>query len=219
MGKVNIETFPESESAKELLSYVTDGFYERSYVGKWLYEVMGRELDAVKQRIEELSEQPFPETATWGLRYLEEKFGLPVRENLAFEERRKQIYQKRDFRAPMTPYRMELILAGLTGRAVTVQDRVENKELSPNTFAVSIHPGETIVDFRETYQALDAIKQSHTTYELGMEAEGRQEIFAAMTVGLSPMWEIRDEGLHQVRQHVYAGIALRPAGTIVIEIG
>lgn len=218
MRKANMETFPESESAKEMLSYVTEGFYEHSYVGKWLYEVMGRELDALRVYAEELSEQPFPETATWGLRYLEEKFGLPVRENLAYEERRKQIYQKRDFRAPMTPYRMEIILAGLTGRTVTVQDSVENKELPPNTFSVSIHPGETIVDFREAYHTLDDIKQSHTTYELGMEAEGQQEIFAAMAVGVSPIWEIRDEGLHQVRQNVYAGIVLQPTGTIVIEL-
>lgn len=36
MGKFDLENFPTSESAKRQLSYVTEGFYEKSYVGKWL---------------------------------------------------------------------------------------------------------------------------------------------------------------------------------------
>ena len=41
----DIEHFPTSESAKRMLSFVTKGFYDKSYVGKWLYQVMGLELD------------------------------------------------------------------------------------------------------------------------------------------------------------------------------
>ena len=39
--KFDLEAFPTSESAVRMLSYVSQGFYDNSYVGKWLYQVMG----------------------------------------------------------------------------------------------------------------------------------------------------------------------------------
>ena len=45
MEKFDIEKFPTSESAKRMLSYVSEDFYEKSYVGKWLYQIMGLEWD------------------------------------------------------------------------------------------------------------------------------------------------------------------------------
>lgn len=92
--KFDLEQFPTSESAKRMLSYVTPGFYDNSYVGKWLYQVMGLEYDDARKLAEELQYQMFPETATWGLMYHEIKWGLPVRTNLSYEERRQLIYQK-----------------------------------------------------------------------------------------------------------------------------
>lgn len=41
----NLENFPTSESAKRQLKYITSGFYDNSYVGKWLFQVMGQEFD------------------------------------------------------------------------------------------------------------------------------------------------------------------------------
>ena len=89
--KFDLEAFPTSESAVRMLSYVSQGFYDSSYVGKWLYQVMGMEYDVVRKIIEELPYQMFPETATWGLMYHELKWQLPVRENLSYEDRRKLI--------------------------------------------------------------------------------------------------------------------------------
>ena len=214
---MNIENFPTSESAKRMMSYITgNGFYDKSWVGKWIFQVMGQEMDEVRRIIiDELPYQAFPETATWGLMYLEEKYGLPIRETLPYEERRRLIMAKRDLRAPMTPYRMETILESLTGRKVTVDDMLE--ELKPNTFTVTIHPGETIVDFREVYGMLDQIKQSHTTYTLGMEAEQQQEIYVGAAVLSTPAWTIYDEGLHHVRSELYAGCVIQPTGTITID--
>ena len=106
MEKFDLENFPVSESAKNMIASVSDGFYDNSYVGKWLYEVMGQEYDTAREIAEDILNQLFPETATWGLMYHEIKWGLPVRENLPYEERRQLIYRKRDYRAPMTPYRM-----------------------------------------------------------------------------------------------------------------
>lgn len=51
---IDLERFPWSDSANRMLTYVTKGWYDKSYVGKWIYEVMGRELDLATVHIEEL---------------------------------------------------------------------------------------------------------------------------------------------------------------------
>lgn len=71
MEKFDLENFPVSESAKNMIASVSDGFYDNSYVGKWLYEVMGQEYDTAREIAEDILNQLFPETATWGLMYHE----------------------------------------------------------------------------------------------------------------------------------------------------
>ncbi len=168
MEKFDLEKFPTSESAQRMLSYVSDGFYDTSYIGKWLFQVMGTEYDEARRVIEELPKQLFPETATWGLMYHEIKWGLPVRENLSDEERRRLIYEKRDYKAPMTPYRMEQYLANVTGFDVHVTDIHDswNGYLPehPNQFRV-FFVGEGMLNAKAALSAIRRIKQSHTTFE------------------------------------------------------
>lgn len=166
----DIENFPQSESAKRMLSYITKGFYDNSYVGKWMFEVMGREYDSIRELVEDLPNQFFPETATWGLTYHEIKWGLPVMRYLSYEERRKIIYQKRDFKAPMTPYRMEEYLSAITGFKVTVADIHDPGEYGfrpshPNVFQVTFE-GEGRLDVKEAIKLVKEIRQSHTTFNI-----------------------------------------------------
>lgn len=171
----NLEQFPTSESALRMLSYVSDGFYDRSYVGKWMYQVMGSEYDTAREKIESLPAQMFPETATWGLMYHEMKWGLPIRYNLPYEERRRLIYQKRDYRLPMTPYRMELYLQNATGFEVHIADVADPGAYGfmpqhPNVFT-AYFIGEGTLDTKKVHEVLDQIKQSHTTYKISERIE------------------------------------------------
>lgn len=166
--KFDLEAFPTSESAVRMLSYVSQGFYDSSYVGKWLYQVMGMEYDYVRKIIEELPYQMFPETATWGLMYHELKWQLPVRENLSYEERRKLIYQKRDCRTPMTPYRMEQYVKNTTGIEISIADAMDSGRYGyvpehPNIFK-AYYSGENTLDSKLVHSALNQLKQSHTAY-------------------------------------------------------
>lgn len=213
--KIDLEHFPESPSAKRMMSRITQGFYDRSYVGKWIFEVMGRELDSTQQYMDELPLQAFVETATWGLRYFEEKYGLPVREKLSYEERRRYILERRDMRAPMNPWRMEKILSSTTGREVSVEDMAD--DLLPNTFRVTIYPGESIVDYKAAYETLDRIKQSHTTYVMDMRAETAQSVYAGLAYFSHPVWSIYDEGLHRVDSEVYVGCAVLPTSKMIMD--
>lgn len=170
MKKRDLENFPTSESARRMLGYVSEGFYEESYVGKWLYQVMGLEYDAALAAVIDLPSQFFPETATWGLLYHEIKWGLPVRADLQYEERRKLIYQKRDLRAPMSPYRIEKYLADATDWRVFVADCNDPGEYGgvfshPNVFKVTFM-GEGTLEAEKVRNLLNRIKQSHTTYAI-----------------------------------------------------
>jgi len=170
MGKFDLENFPTSESAKKMLSYVSDGFYDESYVGKWLFQVMGAEYDKALEIVEDLPAQFFPETATWGLMYHEIKWGLPVRLNLPYKERRRLIYLKRDYRAPMTPYHMEKYLENATGFMVRIADVNDPGEYGfeashPNIFK-AYFIGEGTLDSKKVREILNRLKQSHTTYKI-----------------------------------------------------
>lgn len=169
--KIDLENFPTSQSAQNMLATVTPGFYDQSYVGKWLYQVMGLEFDEAELLIaEELPLQFFPETATWGLMYHELKWGLPVRDYLSYDERRKLIYEKRDQRAPMTPYRMETMLANVTGFLANIADihdggKYGYKVSHPNTF-IAVFVGDGSLNTKAVKRLLDSTKQSHTTYTI-----------------------------------------------------
>lgn len=179
MKEFDIEKFPTSEAAKRMISYVSEAFYEKSYVGKWLYQVMGQEWDTVQKILEEeLPKQFFPETATWGLMYHEMKWGLPVRNNLSYEERRMLIYQKRDCIAPMTPYRMERYLESKTGCQVYITDTNDPGRFGyvfdhPNLFKVTII-GDSDLNLNDVKNELDKMKQSHTAYTIDL-LSGRYE--------------------------------------------
>lgn len=175
MEKYDLENFPVSESAKNMIASVSDGFYDNSYVGKWLYEVMGREYDTAREIAEDILNQLFPETATWGLMYHEIKWGLPVRENLPYEERRQLIYRKRDYRAPMTPYRMEGYLKTATGFDVRIADINDPGDYGfvaphPNVFK-AYFMGEGTLASKRVRAMLNELKQSHTMFTMNDRTE------------------------------------------------
>lgn len=192
---MNIENFPTSEAAKRMMGYITgNGFYDRSYVGKWIFQVMGIEMDEARRIIEdELPYQAFPETATWGIRYHEEKFGLPIRENLSPEERRKLILDRRDTKAPITPWRLEKMVNSVLGCDVKVVDihEPDNKITHPNTFVVYLE-GEGAFSLQKGIDKINDAKQSHTSYELHVRLAVfvlvENILFNRMTVRLPITW-------------------------------
>lgn len=168
---IDLEHFPTSKTAEEMLEYVTKGWYDRAYVGKWLYQVMGLAMDQVKQIYKELPEQFFVETATWGLAYHEQKYGLPVKENVAYEERRRAILQRMKSRVPMCPYQMERLLQRQLGVEAEVSDVHDPGSLGyapehPNVFQVVIWDRErnTSLDYGAVERQVRQVNQSHTAF-------------------------------------------------------
>ena len=151
----DIERFPESESAKQMMSRISP-IYENSYVGKWLFEVMGIEWDQARQLVESLRQQCFLEQCTWGIRYWEQRYGLEVDETKDLETRRAAVIAKRGRKQPLTPATLEDILEALTGRPVTVDEDNGNY-----TFKVSIEEGTSTVDYIAVIKKINTVKPSH----------------------------------------------------------
>lgn len=151
----DIEQFPTSPTAVRMLSRISP-IYDRSYVGKWIFQVMGLDFDDVRLRFEELRLQAFPETATWGLTYWEQRYGITPSETQTIEERRRAVLVKRYSREPMNPAKVEYIIQTMTGFSAKVTENVADY-----TFSVEIFSDGGNFDFDAVYSKLKRIKPSH----------------------------------------------------------
>ena len=155
MEKIDLDNFPTYETSKRMLSRVSP-VYERSYVGKWIFQVMGMEMEEAIQIFLELPAQAFPETATWGLPYWEQRYGLTPKPGDSLEARRQAVITKRTNRAPMNPRRVEIIVEGMTGKHTTVEENVDDY-----TFSVTLDDVAGDVDIEALIERLKRIKPSH----------------------------------------------------------
>ncbi|NBH99106.1 DUF2313 domain-containing protein [Anaerotruncus sp. 1XD22-93] len=162
---MNLENFPESASAVRMLGMVDSGWYDRSYVGKWLFQVMGMEMDRVKEKFDELRQQAFAGSATWGLAYWEKKYGLLDGGVLTEDERHRRIKERQQVKYSMNPERLRQIAELVCGKEVEVS------EPGPYTFRLkviirgsdgSFHEGELREKIRQ-------IKPAHLACEIVTE--------------------------------------------------
>lgn len=125
MSKFDIEKFPESKTAKRMIHRVSP-IYDNSYVGKWLYEVMGREFDEARDLVLSLRDQIFTGTVTWGIEYQEDKYSLDHDTSLTLEERRARLYRRKRFHSPLSPWYIENYIKQSWGITVDIDETYDN---------------------------------------------------------------------------------------------
>ena len=155
----DIERFPRSPTAQRMLSRVSP-IYENSYVVKWLYEVMGVELDEARQLVQELGDQLFTKTVTWGIEYQEHKYSIEPDESLSLEERRARLYRKKTAGAPISPKRLEKYIADLWNMTVDLDETY-----APGRFLISVLKDEQ-GNLREMLKDLREQKPSHLSWAI-----------------------------------------------------
>jgi hypothetical protein len=106
MSSIDIDYFPTSTTAKRMLSRVSP-IYSNAYVAKWLYQVMGIEIDEAWKIVKELRDQAFTSTVTWGITYQEYKYSINPDNTLTLDERRARLHRKKTTKYPMNPGRIE----------------------------------------------------------------------------------------------------------------
>jgi len=158
---MNLEQFPKNEVAKDMMQMVSNNWYQNSYVGKWLFEVMGMEMKEARVLFAELREQIFPETVTWAIEYHEGKYGIISSDTATLEERRRNLGRKQNIKRPMNSARIEELVKNITGKDVEI---VEN--IAPYTFQVKIIIRDTSADVAEEIikEQINRIKPSHLSY-------------------------------------------------------
>ena len=77
-----------------LISYLPP-HYRGSKIMNALLAAQEQEIDLLFKALEEILDQFFIATATWGLHLHEEKYGLPVNKGMSLEERRQRVLTKR----------------------------------------------------------------------------------------------------------------------------
>lgn len=157
---MDLENFPTNETAKQMLGTVTgNGFYDRSYIAKWIFQVMGQEIEAAKQYVEGLPEQAFPKSATWGILHQEQKYGIPENTGMTLEERRRQIMIQKVL-SPMNPAFLERQIGRIIGHG-----RVAVIENNPEyAFRVEIMESDTTAaSYPDVRKFVRKVKPSHLT--------------------------------------------------------
>lgn len=164
---IDLEHFPTNETALRMMERISP-IYDRSYVGKWIFEIMGMEMGETKAYFEELRQQPFPERTTWAIEYWERRYAITPKPTDDLATRRQNIIIKRGVRLPMNPARMEEIINGLTGGKTTITENVDDY-----TFSVMIDNPVLSKDMAGITKEIKKRKPSHQrfTVSVGQQAD------------------------------------------------
>ena len=205
MAEFDIEKFPTSPTAKQMLSRVSP-VYTSSYIAKWLYEVMGRELDEARTLFIELIKQRFPDTATWGIAYLEHKYSITPDDSLTLLERRARLKRRQRKRQPLSPWQFERIISDCFGFRVDVDETVEHGVLHIRT-----EVNANIGDPKPLYQEIVRIKPSHLVVCVDSTAQAVDTLYYAAAPSIHTTYEIRPaeitDATAEARQYIGAAVS------------
>lgn len=202
MADFDMEKFPASPAAQRMLSRVSP-VYASSYVAKWLYEVMGQELDEARLKMQELLEQRFPDTVTWGIAYLEHKYSIAPDDSLSLLERRARLKRRQRMRYPLNPRRFERIIAERFGLGVEVNETMEHGVLH-----IHMETNANLGNPKPLYQEIVRIKPSHLLVSLDSTAQTQSDLYYAAAPTLHATYEIRPaeitDATAEARQYIGA---------------
>ena len=100
-----MEQILTSESAKRMIDYVSP-IYGKSRIGLWLFQIIGLELDDVKEICDDIYDQIFVSRATWSFPYWEKAYEITPLPEQKNEQRRNQINKTRK-KKDLIPARLE----------------------------------------------------------------------------------------------------------------
>jgi len=122
-----------SPEAEAFLRSVTKGFYNQSFIGLWMFEVMGREWDELREWSEGMRTEIHPQTCTWSIGIWEWVYGFPPDETLTLEERRRRVLSRVFSAKPINPEVLRRGISATAGAEAEVKDFV-----APYSFGVTL---------------------------------------------------------------------------------
>ncbi len=198
-----------SPKAKTFLRMVTKGFYNNSYIGLWIYEVIGREWDEMREWAEGLKNEINPQTCTWSIGIWEWIYGFDLDESVPLEYRRQRIIAKIIGSRPISPEIIRRGVAALIGG----KDEVEVNDYEPYRFSVTVRPDRNIsLNHAKIYGYLNEIKPAHLAFDTDFEINPKNELVQffgfklcgiVKHIGASVKYE--DDSLFEIKNEVNSG--------------
>ena len=152
----------KSEAAQRIIDYVSD-VYGESYVGLWLFQVIGIVIDEVDAIIMDLFDEIFPERSEKLLPYWEKEYGIIPDDTLTLEERRANIKTKRQMIAPINPAKLYVyllkILSDLVDKTVVVTETTGSNKITIDVIGY-------VDDLTGMKMIIDRLKPAHVIYEI-----------------------------------------------------
>lgn len=111
-----------SQEAQMFLRSVTEGFYNRSCLALWMFEVIGREWDEMAAWSNDLKQEIYVQTCTWSIAIWEWVYGFEPDESMTLEERRQRILSKVRGVRPINPEVMRRGIAAVSGADAGLKD-------------------------------------------------------------------------------------------------
>ena len=130
-----MEQILTNATAQDLIDYVSR-IYGESYVGLWVYQVIGMVLGEVLSFAEELRSEAQPSTAVRLLDLWERHYGITPDPSMTPAQRQARLMRKTGNRSPASPARLAQAVAGYLGFAVEIQENTDD-----NTFTVVLLDG------------------------------------------------------------------------------
>ncbi|MBQ5658103.1 MAG: DUF2313 domain-containing protein [Peptococcaceae bacterium] len=153
-----VEQIITSEEGRTILEYLSP-IYGRSYVGLWMLQIIGMQLDKASKWTAELALQVTPHTATWTIEFWEKQYGIVPDDGWTLEQRQENIMQKMRFFAPITPKKLEEVASAAAGAPVEVRENT-----GPNTFHVLVR--RYTESFDRAKELIDEAKPAHLIYTI-----------------------------------------------------
>lgn len=155
MSKPDLDII-HSPEAQMFLRSVTEGFYNRSYLALWLYEVIGREWDEMAAWSNDLKNEIFVQTCTWSIAIWEWVYGFEPDESLTLEERRQRILSKVRGVRPINPEVMRRGISEVSGSRAEVQDFS-----NPYSFSVTMNVTNRPIPMERVLRFIYETKPAH----------------------------------------------------------
>lgn len=120
-----------------------------------IYRSEGYEIGQLQHNIEDIRDQCYVITATWGLARWEEVYGIPTNPSMSYEQRRKKVMAKMQGRGTTTRQMIKEIAALFSGGEVTVTE--DNPASLFTVQFIGIRP----YDMQAFISTIEEIKPAH----------------------------------------------------------
>ena len=169
-----METILKSPAAWDIINELSP-IYGEARVALWLFQVIGAELDEIRDWTKEVEAQVVPQTATWSIGMWEDARGLSRAPSLDLQSRRDRVIANMNYRAPMNPWKMEKIAtAAASGAKCTVKERTGKGSVF--TVSVDLTKADRTVPMDAIWVAVNEAKQARLSFLVEFEIKHAIEI-------------------------------------------